>query len=577
MGMSGRINVVPVLLVCLAAAAGLPSAANAVGELAYDGCIADNLPGCTDLPANTLDGPVSVAVNPSGNSVYVADTTAGNVAHFFRNSEGKISYDGCVSNDGTGGFCADIPGTAGPLQAAYGVAVSPSNSTVYAVSDVGAISHFFAAAQGQISYDGCVSNDGSGGFCADVPGTGTPLSYGRGVAVSPNGASVYVTGTAPGNTVSHFFAAPQGQITYDGCVSDDGSGGLCADVPGTPLTGAFGVAVSPNTSVYVASGFSNAVSHFFAAAQGQITYGGCVSDNGSGGLCADVPGSSLDGALGVAVSPDAHSVYVASLTSTAVTHFTAAPQGQITQESCYANDTSGGCVGVPDTPLTGARSVAVSPDGRSVYVVSQTSNSISYFGRDSLGKLTFQGCLANTGADGCVDLPGNPLATAIGVAVSPDNQSVYVTGAASDSILHFFRVRAGSGPAGGGTGGPGGTKATRCGGKKATIIGTPANDKIRGTKRSDVIVGLGGKDKLSGLRGNDRICGGKGNDRVSGGAGGDRLYGDAGKDRLSGGAGKDRLSGGAGKDRLTGGGGRDRLNGGGGKDKCTGKDRKQSC
>ena len=97
-GRIARINVLPVLLVCLAAAACHASPARAVGELACGG-IADNTPGCTDLPANTLDGPVSVAVNPSGNSVYVVDSNSGNVAHFFRGSEGKISYDGSAMTD----------------------------------------------------------------------------------------------------------------------------------------------------------------------------------------------------------------------------------------------------------------------------------------------------------------------------------------------------------------------------------------------------------------------------------------------------------------------------------------------
>ena len=83
--------------------------------------------------------------------------------------------------------------------------------------------------------------------CVNVPsGTGTaPL----GVAVEPDGRSVYV---AAEDRVQHFFAAANGALTYDGCVSDDGSGGACADIPGTgtPLTGAFAVAVSPDGRSY---------------------------------------------------------------------------------------------------------------------------------------------------------------------------------------------------------------------------------------------------------------------------------------------------------------------------------------
>ncbi len=155
------------------------------------------------------------------------------------------------------------------------------------------------------------------------------------------------------------------------------------------------------------------------------------------------------------------------------------------------------------------------------------------------------------------------------------------------------------GPGGGGKG-----KTYRCGGKRATIVGTNRKNRLRGTRRADVIVGLGGNDAITGLGGNDVVCGGSGNDKVSGGSGKDRLYGDSGKDRLSGdagndresggpgndkllggsgkdvlggGSGKDGLSGGPGNDKLNGNGGRDKLNGGSGGDRCAGRDSKAGC
>jgi uncharacterized delta-60 repeat protein len=138
----------------------------------------------------------------------------------------------------------------------------------------------------------------------------------------------------------------------------------------------------------------------------------------------------------------------------------------------------------------------------------------------------------------------------------------------------------------GGGGAGGSSKAPRCAGKAATIVGTARVDTLTGTRRADVIVGLGGNDHISGLAGNDTICGGAGNDTISGGGGSDRLAGEAGKDKLSGdagndslagGAGVDSLLGGAGKDKLNGNAGRDKLNGGAGKDACAGKDSEKSC
>jgi hypothetical protein len=101
-------------------------------------------------------------------------------------------------------------------------------------------------------------------------------------------------------------------------------------------------------------------------------------------------------------------------------------------------------------------------------------------------------------------------------------------------------------------------KARKCGGKRATLIGTSKRDRIKGTKRRDVIAGLGGNDVIRGLGGNDILCGGAGRDRLIGGKGADELLGGKGRDALLGGAGEDALVGGAGKDKLRGGPGRDR-------------------
>jgi len=97
----------------------------------------------------------------------------------------------------------------------------------------------------------------------------------------------------------------------------------------------------------------------------------------------------------------------------------------------------------------------------------------------------------------------------------------------------------------------------RCGGRKATIVGTRGADRLKGTKKADVIAGLGGNDRISALAGNDVVCGGKGKDVINGGPGKDKLLGEAGKDTLVGGKGKDKLLGGSGKDVCNGGAGKD--------------------
>ena len=93
------------------------------------------------------------------------------------------------------------------------------------------------------------------------------------------------------------------------------------------------------------------------------------------------------------------------------------------------------------------------------------------------------------------------------------------------------------------------TLNVKCGGEKATKVGTSGPDTLKGTKGRDVIAGLGGNDRISGRGGKDLICGGTGNDTLRGGKGKDKLLGGKGKDKLFGGPGKDTLNGGPGRDQ----------------------------
>lgn len=96
----------------------------------------------------------------------------------------------------------------------------------------------------------------------------------------------------------------------------------------------------------------------------------------------------------------------------------------------------------------------------------------------------------------------------------------------------------------------------RCGGERATLVGTGGSDVLEGTPGSDVIVGLGGDDLIRGGSGDDLICGAGGADTIRGGRGADRLFGGAGDDLLLGRQGNDALVGGRGMDRCAQGPGR---------------------
>ena len=340
------------------------------------------------------------------------------------------------------GLCS--PGTA--LARARSVTVSPDGRSAYAASQGGsAVVVFDRAADGTLTQKpgtaGCISETGAGP-CVD----GTALDSARSVTVSPDGSSAYVASGSIG-AVAVFDRAADGTLTQKAgaaaCISDSGAG-PCVD--GTALGGAFEVTVSPDgRNAYVASNASGAVAVFDRAADGTLTQKagtlGCISDTGAG-PCGD--GTGLGGALGVVISPDGKSGYVASFDSAAVAVFDRAADGTLTQNAgtaaCISDTGAGPCV--DGAALGGASSVTVSPDGRSVYVASQLSSAVAVFDRAADGTLTQKGgtaaCISDTGAGPCAD--GTALDVAASVAVSPDGQSAYVASFDSDAVAVLDRA-----------------------------------------------------------------------------------------------------------------------------------------
>jgi DNA-binding beta-propeller fold protein YncE len=194
-----------------------------------------------------------------------------------------------------------------------------------------------------------------------------------------------------------------------GCLADGGKAkcgkARALEGPG-PFMGSRAIAVSPDgKNVYVASSDSDAIAIFqINKATGVLTQpggsGGCLSAKGAEG-CGTALG--LDQPNSVAVSPDGKNVYVTSRAGNSLTSFRRNPKtGALkqlppTSAGCYSALPLPGCAA--GRALLGPDVVVVSPDGKNVYTGSFFGNAVAAFSRNTEagGALT-----QAAGAAGCI-------------------------------------------------------------------------------------------------------------------------------------------------------------------------------
>ncbi len=363
------------------------------GALAYSTCFKDDSNG-----VNGLNSAHSLAVSPDNKNVYVAGSGDNSLAIFNRDTAtGALRYGTCLTDDSGG-----VDG----LQGARSIIVSPDNKNVYVISfgDSGAVAVFNRdIATGALTYrmcfrDGLNGTDGLDGASC--------------VAVSPDNKNVYVSSGSTDDAVAVFGRNPEtGSLTYSTCFKD-----------GLGVNGLYGISsvvVSPdNKNVFATSRLENAIGVFNRdSATGALAYSTWFKDGQNG-----VDG--LYGAYSAAVSPDDKNVYAAGSLDDALAVFNRdAVSGAITYTACLK-----GMDGIH-----GAYSVVVSPDNKNAYVASSEDNAIVSFHRNAVtGALTSSTCHKDGyNADGLYD--------ARSAAVSPDNKNVYVAGYVDNAVAVFDR------------------------------------------------------------------------------------------------------------------------------------------
>jgi 6-phosphogluconolactonase (cycloisomerase 2 family) len=415
----------------------------------------DQIDGCGH--ARGLLKAFAVAVSPDDKHVYVASsgapaTGSNAVVAFSRAGDsGALTQVGCVSDSGgdgrpgTDGFCAN--GDA--LLGADGLAVSPDGRDVYVASHSSNGIAWLSrdAATGKLAPAGCIKNFPRADRCR----AGFGLEGTSGVAVSPDGRTVYVTADTPGSITAFSRDPGTGSLEPLMCVSETGSDGLCTD--GTALAGASSVTVAPDgREVFVTAAGVGGVTSYARAADGALTPQGCLLDKApKGGSCTSAP--ELAGAAASAITPDGKTLVVASQEDAALALFARdADTGAVTPAGCVRNQEPQGDDAVPDDlddedaeeaqagckpakALYGPQEVVVSPDGRGVFALG--GDSLAAFSRDpGTGELTQTGCAEEAlSYKSCSAARG--LFGARGMAVSSDARSLYTANEDSNGVLVF--------------------------------------------------------------------------------------------------------------------------------------------
>ena len=365
---------------------------------------------------------------------------------------------GCVVDDSRAkSKCtpARALGGPGPFLGSRAVAISPDGKNAYVASSTSDAVAIFkrSSKDGTLSQPsgtgGCISQGGAGG-CE----TGAGLDGPNSVAVSPDGQNVYAT-SVDSDSIAIFRRNPSSgalsQAPGDaGCISEGGAGGCRS---GRALDGADVVVTSADgANVYVGAFFGSAI----AAFDRDESTGALVQPAGPAGCVTQVPdpgctnGRALGFVEGLAISEDGTSVYAAAAGSNALAILDRDPStGALSQASdgtgCITQSDTTGCT--TGTQLSGANAVAVSPDDETVYVTSLFSNSVTTFARtpstgDAAQLEGTAGCLVYLVAIGC--RLGQALDAPEGLTLSPDGKSLYVT-AFDSSAVDTFNRNTGSG------------------------------------------------------------------------------------------------------------------------------------
>lgn len=348
-----------------------------------------------------------------------------------------------------------ICGTSVPfgLSFAYQVQVSPDGKYAYSVAVNGDLIEYERnQANGALTPIGCFSSlSKSEPACTgenaemEVAALASPAA----IAISPDGASVYVITQGTGNAVVEFSRdEATGLLTKIGCITNEATSGECTTTKAKGLDLPYGVTVSPEgENVYVTGFGEGAVAEFKRdTGSGLLTQLGspneCIGDADSG---CGTTAIGLKEDIGIVASSDGKNVYVAGGATEKegdIAAFARGAEGALTQlsgeEACISEKVAGCAAG---EHIEGSEDLVVSPDGNNVYANSNATHAVVELKRSGSGALeelaSPNECVSTETLPGCQQV--EEIGGAFGVAVSPGGEDLYVASANENAVAAFER------------------------------------------------------------------------------------------------------------------------------------------
>jgi 6-phosphogluconolactonase (cycloisomerase 2 family) len=290
-------------------------------------------------------------------------------------------------------------------------------------------------------FRGCLSGDGAGP-CTSIANTNA-LHGVNAVTLSPDGKQLY-SAAAAGQTIAAFAVDPlTGALGFSQCFGGTADG-PCTSITNTnALSLAWSTVVSPDgTSLYAAAALGNAIASFTRdPATGALTIQGCVGATSTGPCTSISNTNALHTPYALAMSPDGKQLYVAASAGNAIGVFNRDPgTGGLTFAGCVGLTTAGPCTAIDnDVALKQPEGLAMSPDGKQLYVAASAGNAIGVFNRNtSTGEIAYAGCVG-TGPTTCTDVHSFAAYFPRGLAISPDGKYLYSAAALGNTIGVFTR------------------------------------------------------------------------------------------------------------------------------------------